>query len=229
MLQQTQVDRVIPKYKNFFKRFPNLKTLASARQSSVLKEWQGLGYNRRAVNLKRTAEIVRKEFGGKLPDDQKTLESLPGIGPYTASALRTFIWNKSVPLIETNIRAVFLYHFFPKKKEVHDKQLLPLIEQTLDTKNPREWYYALMDYGVHLKKTIGNANTRSKHYTKQPTFKGSNRELRGKILRALAEKPATLQKLARTIQKSQKDAAPVIHQLIHEGFLIQKTSRYHLK
>jgi A/G-specific adenine glycosylase len=188
MLQQTQVSRVLIKYPEFLKRFPTLKTLAAASLRDVLIAWQGLGYNRRARSLKRLSEIIVRDYGGRIPRQLAALLALPGVGPSTAGGILAFAFETGVPYIETNIRRVYLSFFFPKKKNVSDKVLLQLIEETLDTKKPREWYYALMDYGVMLGKTRPNANIRSAHYTIQPRFKGSVREARGRILRELTKK-----------------------------------------
>lgn len=184
MLQQTQVDRVVPYYKAFFKKFPTVKALAKAPLSDVLRMWQGLGYNRRAKMLHNAAKEVVNENKGRFPKTYEALVTLPGVGEYTAKAVRTFSYNEPEVVIETNIRTVFLHHFFPKSKKVSDEKLLPLIEETLDKKNPRDWYAALMDYGSHLKKTVPNPSRKSAHHTNQSPFKGSDREIRGAILRA---------------------------------------------
>ncbi|MEK7606363.1 MAG: A/G-specific adenine glycosylase [Patescibacteria group bacterium] len=225
MLQQTQVDRILPKYKLFVKKFKSFEELAKATTSDVIKEWQGLGYNRRALNLKRAAEVVVKEHKGKLPRDYDQLVDLPSIGPYTAGALLTFIWNEPMVCIETNIRTVYLHHFFKDKKGISDKTLENLLAETLDATNPREWYYALMDYGSYLKKTIGNPNTKSKHYTKQSKFKGSNRELRGTILRLLSKSPATEKKIIAETKRKSIEVRQVLQTLIKEGF-ISKTKTF---
>ncbi len=221
MLQQTQVDRVLPKYKAFLKRFPSFRALANAKTADVIREWQGLGYNRRALNLKRAAESIMREHSGKLPRDFDALTSLPGVGPYTAGALLTFIWNEPMVFIETNIRTVYLHGFFKDKKHVPDTAIENKIAETLDAKNPREWYYALMDYGAHLKKTLGNQNKRSKHYTKQSAFKGSTRELRGKILKLLTEKPRTEKEIARETKRPQTETRRALEALADEGFITE--------
>lgn len=186
MLQQTQVDRVLPKYTAFIKRFPSLQVLAKASLGDVLREWQGLGYNRRAKMLHQCAQSVVQEYKGRLPSTQNELMKLPGIGHYTAGAVMAFAFQESVPIIETNIRTVFIHHFFHDDTDVCDTDIQKYVARTLDIENPREWYYALMDYGAFLKKTIGNQNSRSRHYTKQSTFKNSDRQIRGAILRLLA-------------------------------------------
>lgn len=198
MLQQTQVSRVREKYAEFLKAFPNVKILANASLSEVLRVWQGMGYNRRAKYLHDTAQKIMLEHRGNVPKSEQALRALPGIGHYTANAILTFAHNEPRVFIETNIRRVFIHHFFKNKRGVSDKEILPLIEATLDTKNPREWYYALMDYGAQLPKiTKLNSNKQSKHYAKQSSFKGSPRELRGKIIRSLSKEPRTLLALKR--------------------------------
>ena len=187
MLQQTQVPRVIEKYKDFLILFPSLQILANAPQATVIKAWQGLGYNRRALFLKNSAKIIVTKHQGQVPHTHEDLLALPGIGPNTAGSLMAFIYNKPVIFIETNIRRVFLHEFFSDKQNISDKDIFPLIDKTLDNNNPREWYYALMDYGAHLAKGE-NANKRSKHYVKQSPLKGSRREIRGLILKLLSEK-----------------------------------------
>ena len=183
MLQQTQVDRVIPKYKAFLKKFPTVRSLARAPLAEVLSAWNGLGYNRRALFLKRAAERLVSVYDGQVPKDVSMLETLPGVGPYTARAIETFSYNAPYIFVETNIRSVFISEFFSKAKKVSDKRLLPLIEASLDMKRPRDWYYALMDYGVFVKKTKSNPGRISARYAKQSKFKGSLREMRGAILR----------------------------------------------
>jgi A/G-specific adenine glycosylase len=188
MLQQTQTGRVSDKFLNFIDKFPDFHTLSKAPLEEVLKIWQGLGYNRRAVALKKISEIVITEYNGSLPDSIETLKSFPQIGYNTASSIVTFAFNKPTVFIETNIRRVYIYFFFPGKNNINDKEIIPILEKTMDNKNPRNWYYALMDYGVMLKKTFPNLNKRSAHYRKQAPFKGSNREVRGKILKILINK-----------------------------------------
>jgi len=185
MLQQTQVERVLSYYTRFLKAFPTVKKLAVAPLREVLVLWQGLGYNRRAKYLHDAAIVVSKNKEG-FPKDSQGLRALPGVGPYTASAVAAFAYGAPEILIETNIRTVYLHHFFAEKKDVSDTDILPLIRETIYTKDPRTWYYALMDYGAHLKSTLPNPSRRSAHHKKQAAFKGSNRELRGAILRYLA-------------------------------------------
>lgn len=188
MLQQTQADRVVAFFNRFVRRFPSIQVLAAAPFHEVFSCWQGLGYNRRALFLKRAAEAIIAKHGGKLPKDTTLLRSLPGVGPYTAAAVRAFAWNFPDVLIETNIRTVFIRYFFPGWRKVKDSELVPLIEKTLDRRRPREWYSALMDYGSFLKRAEGNAAARSRSYVKQHPFRGSRRELRGNILRVVGDR-----------------------------------------
>ncbi len=225
MLQQTQAPRVIPKYKAFLKKFPTVHTLANASLSEVLKEWQGLGYNRRAKYLKECAEVIEQKYNGKFPKDFNELCTLPGIGPATAGDICAFAWNIPVVLIETNVRSVFLHFFFKGKENVHDKEILPLIEKTLDTKNPREWYVALFDYGTFLKQTK-NPNVQSKHYIKQSPFKGSNREKRSNILKLILTKPRTENELVKLTQYEKDIVHKNLAALVKERMIIKKGNKF---
>ncbi len=174
MLQQTQVDRAVGKYAGFLDRFPDFATLAAAPLQELLAAWQGLGYNRRAVALKKCAEAVTERHGGVLPDSVDDLQALPGIGPYTARAIAAFAFGMPTVFIETNIRAAFIHHFLGDREGVRDAEILPLVAATLDRSHPRAWYNALMDYGAMLKKAHGNPARRSAHHVRQSPFKGSN-------------------------------------------------------
>jgi A/G-specific adenine glycosylase len=185
MLQQTQTGRVSEKFLNFIEQFPNFLALSQAPLEDVLKAWQGLGYNRRAIALKKISNIVVSDYNGNLPNSIEILKSFPQIGHNTASSIATFAFNTPNVFIETNIRRVYIYFFFHSKDKITDKELFPIVEDTLDKTNPREWYYALMDYGVMLKKSHPDLNKRSAHYRKQAPFKGSNREIRGNLLKIL--------------------------------------------
>ena len=223
MLQQTQVERVIPKYKNFLKRFPTVQKLADAKLSEILIEWQGLGYNRRAKFLHECGKEVVRVYGGRFPKAKHELEGLPGIGDYTAAAVCVFAYNKPVVCIETNIRTVYLFHFFRNKKDVHDKELRKTIERTLDKESPREWYSALMDYGAYIKKMYGNPNSGSKHHVKQKPFKGSDREIRGAIIKALSMNAQSLHNL-QLLPFSKSKITKQLSRLETEG-LIKKRKR----
>lgn len=236
MLQQTQVGRVVPKYKAFLKIFPTARALSNGSQTELLKLWSGLGYNRRALFLKRTAEAVVKDFKGIFPKNPEILETLPGIGPYTARAVATFSYNDPYIFIETNIRAVYLFEFFPVKRgqaqvKISDAELFPLLEATLPKSRAKEWYYALMDYGAYLKKTHPNPSRRSAHHATQSPFKGSIREIRGGILRMLASTPLIDEK-SLVLGKSSKEKeriAGVVQALEKEGFIVKKVAKISVK
>ena len=228
MLQQTQVDRVIPKYTSFLRRFPSLASLASASLGDVLREWQGLGYNRRAKMLHQCAQKIVYEYKGIFPKDHSALMLLPGIGHYTAGAIMAFAYNKSVPIIETNIRTVFIHHFFYNRASISDTETFQSIERTLDTENPREWYWALMDYGVYLKKTKGNPNNQSKQYSKQTAFKDSDRQIRGTILRHLAKENLTRLKILKQLFFEIERIDTQLERLSDEGMIIKKRHMYTL-
>jgi A/G-specific adenine glycosylase len=224
MLQQTQVERVQTFYERFIKRFPDFAVLAKSKKSGVLRMWQGLGYNRRALALQEIAKIVVKKYGGKLPREREVLELFPGIGPYTAGAIRAFAFGEPEVFIETNIRRVFIHFFFPRRKKVQDREIMLLIEKTLNRKNPREWYFSLMDYGAMLGVTAkANPNRRSAHYAKQSKFTGSDREIRGNILRlVLARKKMSMENLEKAIPRPRKRIVKIVNVLSREGFLKKK-------
>jgi A/G-specific adenine glycosylase len=246
MLQQTQVPRVEGFYEAWLARFPDFAALAAARTADVLAAWQGLGYNRRALALKRLAETVVREYGGRLPEDRAALEKLPGIGKGTSGSLMAFVFDRPEPFIETNVRRVFIHCFFPRtRRAVTDAEIMRYLERTLaGERNPREWYWALMDYGSSMreagkgKSAPVNPNRKSAHYRKQSAFKGSARELRGKILRyLLAEKGRYRGKSLRGVARARLAEAVgaggtgerndlfrrVVSHLVREGFIIEKS------
>lgn len=220
MLQQTQVERVGPKYHAFLDRFPSVSSLADASLQSVLEVWQGLGYNRRARNLRDAARGIVERFGGSVPDEPALLETLPGIGPYTAGAIAAFAFNRPAVFLETNIRRVFLQVFFPGQESVRDRMILPLVGATLDHNDVRTWYQALMDYGAHLKTVMGNANRRSAHYFRQSPLVGSVREVRGRIVRLLtADGPVPMADLERRTAPDDERFVPAIEGLRKDGMI----------
>jgi len=226
MLQQTQVERVVPKYERFITIFPDFFSLAQAPLRDVLTVWQGLGYNRRALALHTIGQQVVHEYSGKLPDSQEILQTFPGVGPATAGAICAFAFNQPTVFIETNIRRVFIHCFFPGRNGIKDKEILPLVERTLDTSQPRTWYFALMDYGAMLKEMSTNPNRRSAHHSRQPPFEGSNRQIRGLILRLLLENSAATEgELLRAVGGSPDLVKRIISQLIDEGFIRKKGKR----
>ena len=229
MLQQTQVERVIPFYQNFLAKFPNVRALAQAPLGEVLISWQGLGYNRRAKMLHLAAKEVVEKYKGKFPKSVEELESMPGIGPYTARAVAAFAYNQDVVFIETNLRTVITHHFFKDRELVSDKEILEVIAQVFPKSTAalgaREWYAALMDYGSHLKRNGVRINAKSSTYTKQSKFSGSDREARGAILKALAKGPQAKARLAGLLGDDRIEQIEVqIDKLLKEN-LIQKKGR----
>lgn len=224
MLQQTQTDWVMKKYDFFLKRFPNVKALARASLKNVLAAWSGLGYNRRAKMLRDAAKILVQKHGGKIPRTEKELIALPGVGKGTAGAIQAFAFSEPAVFIETNIRAAFIHEFFGRKKIVLDNEIMPLIEETLDRKNPREWYCALMDYGAMLKKTRPNPNKKSAHYVRQSPFEGSDRRIRGLILRRLLESPAALGEISTHAGENKNRTEKILKKMLHEG-LVKRSGR----
>ncbi|MCL1815505.1 MAG: A/G-specific adenine glycosylase [Treponema sp.] len=188
MLQQTQIQRVIPYWERWMKRWPRPADLADVPLETILKEWSGLGYNRRAKNLRDCAKVIETKHGGKVPRVPETLITLPGIGSYTAGAVACFAWNYPALFIETNIRAVLIHFFFQDRTSIRDKELFPILAETMDRSNPRIWYWALMDYGAELKKLTRNPNQKSAHYTRQSRFEGSFRQIRGAVIKTLSNK-----------------------------------------
>ncbi len=230
MLQQTQVERVKTKYQEFIKTFPNFKTLATASLKDVLTLWQGMGYNRRALYLHEIARKVTQDFGGRFPKDPLIIQNLKGIGPNTVGSICAFAFNIPTVFIETNIRSVFIHYFFPRKKAITDNQLLPLIAQTLDQKNPREWYFALMDYGVYLKKHFPNPSKKSAHHVTQSKFAGSDRQIRGALIKVLTQNAfislAGLKTHFPTTEPQRLQT--IIEQLLKEKLVAQKGNKIFL-
>ena len=230
MLQQTQVVRVERYWPRWMSMFPTVDALAAADQVSVLDAWQGLGYNRRALALKRACEECSAERGGDLPRNVDELVKLPGIGPATAAGVMAFAYDEPAVYIETNVRSVFLHVLFPDQDEVSDKELAPYVADSCPESGARGWYYALLDFGAALKKQVANPSRRSKHYARQSKFEGSRREKRSVLLReVLASSDGIgVEELARRLDEYEQAAkrGPVdygvfeslISDLLAEGF-----------
>lgn len=229
MLQQTQADRVARKFEEFIAAFPDFRSLAAASLKEVFEHWRGLGYNRRALALMKSAEIVCREHGGELPAGRDALIALPGVGAATASSIAAFAFNAPVVFIETNVRTVFIHFFFQGAERVPDGRILPLAERALDRKRPRDWYNALMDYGVMLKKKHGNPGRMSAGYRKQSPFRNSRRQVRGAVLRALAEAPLSSAKDCENMVGADESAVrEVLAELRHEGFIVEERGKFRL-
>ncbi len=238
MLQQTQVDRAIDKYNEFIQKFPTIQILADASSHDVLQVWSGLGYNRRALFLQKAAQTIIKEYKGIFPQEVGDIERLPGVGPYTARAVRAFAFDKPEVCIETNIRRIYIHFFFSDKEDVLDKDLLPIIEKTLWKKSPREWYSALMDYGSSEFKKMPNPNKKSKHYARQTKFEGSRRQARATILKHILTQGSASLKDIQVWLKAKPSLAgytqsSIVQHLLKEmeegGFLAAKKGRWSIK
>jgi A/G-specific adenine glycosylase len=232
MLQQTQVARVIPKFLEFTSVFTGVESLSRAGLGEVLTLWSGLGYNRRAKFLWQAAQKIQELYQGEFPKTLNMLTILPGIGPNTAAAILVYAYDQPLPFIETNIRTAFIHHFFRDNFSVSDKDLWPLITDALQCVQQRrelsvrEWYWALMDYGSHLKKTVGNTSRQSKHYAKQSRFEGSKRQIRGKILKALASGEQTESQLKALINDERFPY--ILQDLLDEHMIVRKAKRLKL-
>jgi A/G-specific adenine glycosylase len=229
MLQQTQVDRVARKFTEFTALFPSFGALAKASLRDVLAAWQGLGYNRRALNLKRAAEIIVREHGGRLPRTVDELERLPGVGAATAASIMAFALNRPTVFIETNIRSVFIHCFFPGCESVRDTELRPLIAVTLDRRAPRCWYNALMDFGAWLKSRHANPSRQSRHHRPQSSFEGSDRQVRGAVLRLLTTQGTlTLDELCGRMEFDYARVERTTAALAREGFIVYECNKISL-
>ncbi len=226
MLQQTQVSRVIAPYLKFILKFPSLPTLAAADLASVLRQWQGLGYNRRAKYLWESARIIQDKYGGVVPKTMESLCKLPGIGSNTAGAIVVYAFNQPTVFVETNIRSAYIHHFFATQTKVDDKKIQRLVLETMDKNNPREWYWALMDYGSLIKKQYRKINHVSTAYRKQSPFVGSKRQLRGRVLRALNASPLTATQLQSEIEDGR--LREVLGELQRENLISKTNNRFRL-
>ncbi len=193
--------------------------MAAAPSGSVLTAWSGLGYNRRAKFLQQAAQLIMANFKGRFPETSAELRQLPGVGVNTAGALLAYAFDRPVVFIETNIRSVFIHHFFTDEAAVSDHQVLELVQATLPATSSRLWYWALMDYGSHLKQTTGNANRRSTGYSRQSAFAGSVRQLRGQVIRLLTERPHSTEELATMIAD---DRLPAVLQALDSEKMITR-------
>jgi A/G-specific adenine glycosylase len=229
MLQQTQTGRVEEKFSAFVARFPGFQELAAADFSAVLRLWKGLGYNRRAKYLHDISRTAVAEFDSALPDDPEILVRFSGIGKATAASICVFAFNKPYAFIETNIRTVFIHFFFPDQLGVSDPEIFALVEKTMDRENPRRWFYALMDYGVMLKQTVGNLSRKSSTYRKQSRFEGSDRQLRGRILDLLLSRTRVDVKTAAIILEQPEDRVRALTGALYsEGLLVEDNGWFKL-
>lgn len=231
MLQQTQVPRVIEKYKEFLHAFPSASKLARAPLKDVLRVWSGLGYNRRGKYLRDAAKIIVEKHGGKVPNDYAALRALPGVGDYTAKAVRVFAFNEPDVLIETNIRAVYIHHFYSsvlQKTGITDVQISSAACRAAARQNPRLWNWALMDYGVHLKKLHDNPTRYSAHYSMQNKFEGSLRQVRGAILKVLTNGAHGDLALAKKLASDAMRIRHALTALAHDGLIVSEKGSWRI-
>ncbi len=224
MLQQTQAQRVVGYYEKFIKRFPKLVDLAKAKNPGVLKIWSGLGFNNRAIRLKEIAKTIAIDLNGKFPQEQDELLKLKGIGDYTSAAILAFAFNKRVAVVDTNIRRV-LIHELHLNQNISPKRLSEIALSIIPKSKSRIWHNALMDYGA-LAATVKQTQIKSK--SKQSPFKGSEREVRGKILKLLLEKRNVAKSdLTELIQH--KNVYEIIEKMKEDGLLSERKSVVSIK
>lgn len=244
MLQQTQAPRVVPYFEAWLDAFPTIEALAAAPLEPVLRLWQGLGYNRRAVALKRLAEQVVAQattVPAALPSDHAALVALPGVGPATAAGVRAFAFNEHGGYLETNVRAVVLHELFADASDVNDRTIAPFVAAAARVAadrgvDARTWNFALLDYGVHLKRSVPNPSRRSAHHTRQSRFEGSRRQQRARLLRLVMTSPglsaeeydAVLDRAAGTpaSEASRTPARELLDGLVADGFMLRDGERY---
>jgi A/G-specific adenine glycosylase len=230
MLQQTQAQRVMSYWEDWMRRWPGPKDLAGASMEEVLRSWSGLGYNSRCYNLKKSAAIIAADHNGKVPDDTGALRMLPGIGPYISGAIACFAYNSPAVFLETNIRGALIHCFFPGREDVRDSEIYPILEKVLYKKDPRTWYYALMDYGASLKKLEENPGRRSAHYVRQSPFIGSFRQARGKVIRALVDNGSGTAKELKMICGIEEERLYRVLERLEKEFLVaEKAGVYRIK
>jgi A/G-specific adenine glycosylase len=229
MLQQTRTETVAARFPRFLEAFPGFMELARSPLEEILREWKGLGYKRRARNLQRSARMIVDEHNGLLPENPAELVTLPGIGPATAASIAVYAFDRPEVFIETNIRSLFIYVFFPGEEDVHDRDIYPLVEQTLDRESPARWYSALMDIGVYVKSVSGNPSRKSRHFTRQKPFEGSRRQVRSRILEYLLDNPGSdMDTVERVLPASEHDPRSVMDDLCKEGMVKENGKRYYI-
>ncbi|PID34760.1 MAG: Fe-S cluster assembly protein HesB [candidate division SR1 bacterium] len=223
MSQQTQVDRVLPYWQKRMQDIPDYQVLAKISKLDLLAHWSGLGFNSRAMRLQDCAKIVIDNYNGELPKSREALLSLPGIGPYTAGAICAFAWNMDEVVIDTNIRRVLIF-LLKLDENITIKQLEATAKMMIPSGHSRDWHNALMDYGAtHL--TARKTKIKSKG--KQSKFEGSDRQVRGRILKQLVKSEQNNQLTLQIIQEEfpQKDSPTlekIITQMVEEKLIIQE-------
>lgn len=229
MLQQTQVLRVAEIFPRFIAQFPTAESLAAASDADILSAWQGMGYNRRALYLKKLCRTITEKHGGVFPTTPSELEKLSGIGKATSCSIAAFAYNTPVVFIETNIRRVFIHFFFQGRETVDDAEIFPLVEAMLPEDRSREWYWALMDLGTEIKRTVGNPNRKSRQYVKQSKFEGSNRQVRGAVLKEMLKRSSgTVLSVAEAVGFPEESVSAVLLEMEKEGFFASEDGVFHI-
>jgi A/G-specific adenine glycosylase len=236
MLQQTQASRVVPAYRRFLRRFPTLEVLARTSRADVLRAWDGLGYNRRAVALSEAAKAIVRDHDGRVPADPRELMNLPGVGPYTASAVASISYGVPVPAIDTNVRRVTARFLLGREPHaVSPSDIHSAAKRWLDRRNPGAWNQAVMDLGREACRRLprceacplsssccfraegGSANRPARRNTQ---FDGSFRQVRGRVIAILRARPsARLETLASAIGEPVPRVAEAVAVLKAEGLL----------
>jgi A/G-specific adenine glycosylase len=229
MLQQTQVSRVLPKYEEFLTLFPDVQVLAGATVASVLRAWKGMGYNRRALYLHKTAQVVMSEHKGVFPMIESELLKLPGLGIYTVRALLVFAYKKDVAMVDTNVRQIITHYFFSG-----EKQSATVVQKIADSLVPKglswEWHQALMDYGALAMSRIKPKSPQSRK--KAIPFRESNRFYRGRIMDLLRENTREenelVYEIATRYNKSEDLVEVILEGLVSEGLVVKKSTKISL-
>lgn len=236
MLQQTQAGRAEPSFLSFLTRFPDVSTLAAASRADVLRAWSGLGYNRRAVALHEAARAIVRDHRGSVPRDVSALERLPGVGPYTASAVASIGHGEPVAAVDTNVRRICArVSHAAEPDEVPAAALAADVDRWLDRSDPGAWNQALMDLGRFVCRPAPRCDecplstacrfrragrTARPSGRRQPPFEGSARQIRGAVVRLLRERRwATEATIARRTGHPPRDVRSAVAALVAEGIL----------
>jgi A/G-specific adenine glycosylase len=223
MLQQTQAERVVPKYIEFLEAFPSMESLATAKKREILKRWSGLGYNRRALWLQEACEKIL--VLGEFPLSPRELRALKGIGPYTSRSILIFAFNADLAAVDTNVRRVLIHEGFASV-DLSNRELLRVAELLVPKGRSRDWHNALMDYGA-LEITTRATGIRSRN--RQPRFRGSVREARGLLLRQVVERGVSDVLMILEEQRiSRKILAKAKESLLREKILFEKDGKLFL-
>jgi A/G-specific adenine glycosylase len=224
MLQQTQVNRVIDYYTNWIEKWSTVEALSDASFYDVVSTWIGLGYNRRAKYLHETAKIIVHKFKGNVLKAMKSYDQLPGIGEYTSKAVRIFAGNEDITTIDTNIRRIFI-HEFNLEESTPDKDLYEIANYCLPKGKSRLWHNALMDYGALV---LTSHKTGIKPKTKQSKFAGSDRQIRGQILRLLLKKSYSIDELNAYFRIDINRLKTILNKMIQDNIIQNNDDIFYL-